>query len=55
MDEQLKQELNILLGVVEGVCKFLAEDGSELALMLKDGLFEQYWKLVEVLKKSPGD
>ena len=56
MDEKVKQELNILLGVVEGIQKFLKEDGSEVALMLSDALFDQYWKVRDGMEKeSPGD
>ena len=51
----MSKELNILLGVVEGVQKFLKEDGSEVALMLSDALFEQYWKLRDVMKKESPD
>ncbi len=55
MDEKVNVELNILLGVLEGVQKFLKEDGSRVALMLSDALFDQYWKLMDVLKESPED
>ena len=56
MDEKVKRELNILLGVVEGVQKFLKEDGSDVALMLSDALFDQFWKLRDVMKEeSPED
>ena len=53
MDEKVNVELNILLGVVEGVQKFLKEDGSEVAMMLSDALFDQFWKLRDML--SPDD
>ncbi len=47
MDEKVSVELDILLGVVE------KEDGSEVAMMLSDALFDQFWKLRDVMKKSP--
>ena len=55
MNEKVSRELNILLGVVEGVQKFLKEDGSEVALMLKDALFDQFWKLMDVLQEESPD
>jgi len=36
--EDLKKELHILLGVIEGVMKYCEEDGSPMALMLRDAL-----------------
>jgi hypothetical protein len=52
MDENVKNELNILLGVVEGVQKFLKQDGSTVALMLSDALFDQFWRLRDELEKG---
>ncbi|NOG47815.1 MAG: hypothetical protein HND50_21430 [Calditrichaeota bacterium] len=55
MKESVKNELNILLGVVEGVQKFLKEDGSVKAMMLSAALFDQFWRLKDELEKeSPG-
>ena len=51
MDEKVNVEFNILLRVVEGVLKFLKEDRSEVALMLSDALFNQYWKLRDVMEE----
>jgi hypothetical protein len=51
MEENVKNELNILLGVVEGVQKFLKQDGSMVALMLSAALFDQFWKLKDELEK----
>ena len=55
MDEKVSKELNILFGVVEGVQKFLKEDGSEVAMMLSDALFDQFWKLRAVMEESPDE
>ena len=51
MIEKVKQEMNIMLGVVEGVQKFLKEDRNRMALMLSDALFSQYWKVRDGMKK----
>jgi hypothetical protein len=52
MEENVKNELNILLGVVEGVQKFLQQDGSTMALMLSSALYDQFWRLRDALEKS---
>ena len=52
MKEEVINELNILLGVVEGVQKFLKQDGSTVALMLNDALFDQFWRLRDELEKG---
>lgn len=52
MDEDIKKELHILLGVIEGILKFLEEDGCSMALMLRDALFDQFWRVMEVLKQE---
>jgi len=52
MKEGVKDELNILLGVIEGVQKFLKQDGSTVALMLSSALFDQFWRLKDELEKE---